>query len=585
MIQVQETVEILDPAVSQLIDRNAPVEQICTGFTFSEGPIWNPGEQCLYFSDMPSDIRRRWSPRAGVVEVRNPSNKCNGMTYDGAGNLYVCEHVTSSLVMETPAGERQVLATHWQGKELNSPNDVVVRSDGTIYFTDPTYGRMPVFGLERKQDLDFQGVYRVAPDGTLHCEANDFDQPNGLCFSPDERILYVNDTDACAHPRIRRGRRRIAGRQPGVRRTHRHRRLQRRRRRRHEVRRAGQRLRHRPARHLGDRRHRPAHRRHPHAGNRRQSELGRRRLERPVLHLLHLDLSRADEGTRQSGRYMQCVTARAPGWCIYAIHRLSIPTAGSFSYERCDFPTQYPPAGDRAGISGACTCRRYRTSRRPSRKIYPGPDGKLVYVADEQGNTIHDARTRAMAAAACRSPPSPVKETIWPVAGDNTRAHPGGDRQGVRAAARQGRLPRRGAAASRLLPDGDAAHDQGQRRRAARRRHGRHRHDPRRHRHAAAQPVPAGRAARRRAPARGRPATGRRGRARVAPAGGADSAAAGHADSDRRRVRRRAEGGDQADRRRRLRAGRRAQLQGGVGARLQARRRGDRPPHRQPGVD
>ena len=83
------------------------------------------------------------------------------MTYDGAGNLYVCEHVTSSLVMETPAGERKVLATHWQGKELNSPNDVVVRSDGTIYFTDPTYGRMPVFGLERKQELDFQGVYRV----------------------------------------------------------------------------------------------------------------------------------------------------------------------------------------------------------------------------------------------------------------------------------------------------------------------------------------------------------------------------------------------------------------------------------------
>ena len=194
MEKTPDAVEVNDPELLRLVERNAPVEQLCTGFRFSEGPIWNPREQCLYFSDMPNDIRRRWSPRDGVVEVRNPSNKCNGMTYDGAGNLYVCEHVTSSLVMETPAGERKVLATHWQGKELNSPNDVVVRSDGAIYFTDPTYGRTPVFGREREQELDFQGVYRVQQDGTLQCEADDFSQPNGLCLSPDEKILYVNDT-------------------------------------------------------------------------------------------------------------------------------------------------------------------------------------------------------------------------------------------------------------------------------------------------------------------------------------------------------------------------------------------------------
>jgi len=190
-----DTIEINDPQLLQLVARDAPVERLCTGVRFSEGPIWNPREQCLYFSDMPNDIRRRWRADEGVVEVRNPSNKCNGMTYDAAGNLYVCEHVTSSLVMETPAGERKVLATHWQGKELNSPNDVVLRSDGTIYFTDPTYGRTPVFGRERKPELDFQAVYRIAPDGELHCEANDFTQPNGLCLSPDERILYVNDTE------------------------------------------------------------------------------------------------------------------------------------------------------------------------------------------------------------------------------------------------------------------------------------------------------------------------------------------------------------------------------------------------------
>jgi gluconolactonase len=123
------------------------------------------------------------------------------MTYDKAGNLYVCEHATSKLMIETPAGERNVLASHWQEKELNSPNDVVLRSDGTIYFSDPSYGRMPGFGLERKQDLSFQGVYRISPGGELHLEANDFGQPNGLCFSPDERLLYVNDT-ARAHIRV-----------------------------------------------------------------------------------------------------------------------------------------------------------------------------------------------------------------------------------------------------------------------------------------------------------------------------------------------------------------------------------------------
>jgi gluconolactonase len=123
------------------------------------------------------------------------------MTYDGAGNLYVCEHTTSMLVMETRSGERKVIASHWQGKELNSPNDVVVRSDNSVYFSDPWYGRMPVFGLERTQDLSFQGLFRVSPDGKLHLEADDFGQTNGVCFSPDEKLLYVNDSPR-AHIRV-----------------------------------------------------------------------------------------------------------------------------------------------------------------------------------------------------------------------------------------------------------------------------------------------------------------------------------------------------------------------------------------------
>jgi gluconolactonase len=124
------------------------------------------------------------------------------MTLDNDGNLIVCEHVTSSVVREKPDGTRETLATHWQGKELNSPNDVIVASDGSIIFTDPTYGRMPGFGLEREQDLDFQGVYRLpAGGGEIELLVDDFVQPNGLCFSPDESLLYINDTDR-AHIRV-----------------------------------------------------------------------------------------------------------------------------------------------------------------------------------------------------------------------------------------------------------------------------------------------------------------------------------------------------------------------------------------------
>jgi gluconolactonase len=194
--------EVKSKKLLDLIDEKAEVEKIATGFQFTEGPIWHPKEKALYFSDMPMDVRRRWSADEGVEEVKKPANKCNGMTLDDDLNLIVCEHSTSLLVRETTKGERQVLASHYNGKELNSPNDVVVKSDGAIYFSDPTYGRMPVFGEEREQQLDFQGVYRIDPkSGELGCMMDDFEQPNGLCFSPDEKILYINDTGK-AHIRV-----------------------------------------------------------------------------------------------------------------------------------------------------------------------------------------------------------------------------------------------------------------------------------------------------------------------------------------------------------------------------------------------
>ena len=187
--------------IRELVDEDAPVEQIATGFKFTEGPIWM-ADGSLHFSDMPGDMRRRWHPSEGVSVLRDPSNKCNGMTRDNDGNLLVCEHVTSSVVREAPDGTRETIATHWGDKELNSPNDVIVASDGSIIFTDPTYGRMPGFGLEREQELDFQGVYRLpAGGGDLQLLVDDFAQPNGLCFTPDESQLYINDT-VRAHIRV-----------------------------------------------------------------------------------------------------------------------------------------------------------------------------------------------------------------------------------------------------------------------------------------------------------------------------------------------------------------------------------------------
>lgn len=191
--------QALRPEFHELISEAAPVRQIGSGFTFTEGPVWHPRENHLLFSDMPGDVRRKWDAN-GVREVLKPSNKGNGLTYDTDLNLIVCEHATSSLARFRPDGSRQVLASHFEGKELNSPNDVCIRSDGSIYFTDPWYGRMPHFGVERPRELGWQGVFRLRPgqvggDPQLLVDRYLFSMPNGLCFSPDEKLLYINDTE------------------------------------------------------------------------------------------------------------------------------------------------------------------------------------------------------------------------------------------------------------------------------------------------------------------------------------------------------------------------------------------------------
>jgi gluconolactonase len=186
-------------SLADLIDEAAEPVRLATGFGFVEGPVWNPSEQCLYFSDIKADTRRRWSEQDGATVARHPNNKGNGMTYDAGLGLITCEHATSQVTREVD-GRVQVIASHYQGQELNSPNDVVVSRSGAVYFTDPAFGRTREdLGILRDQELDFQGVYRITPDGQLDLLDDDYDQPNGLCFSPGEDVLYVND---CRRHRI-----------------------------------------------------------------------------------------------------------------------------------------------------------------------------------------------------------------------------------------------------------------------------------------------------------------------------------------------------------------------------------------------
>ena len=196
------SVEIRDERFKEVVGEGSELEQVATDFIFTEGAMWNASTRELVFSDIPGDVIRKWSAEGGISVLRQPSAKTNGNYYDLEGRLISCEHATSRGVREEADGTFSALAPHYEGKELNSPNDVVVTSDGAIYFTDPTYGRMDVFGLLREQDLDFQGVYRIDPNsGELSLLANDFQQPNGLTFSLDEQQLFVNDTDA-GHIRV-----------------------------------------------------------------------------------------------------------------------------------------------------------------------------------------------------------------------------------------------------------------------------------------------------------------------------------------------------------------------------------------------
>lgn len=190
------TLEKRDPRFAMVISDDAKLTVVADGFGFTEGPIWHPSEHWLAFSDIQESRQYRWSENDGLTILRTPSNQANGNFFDRDGRIVSCEHASSQVVRHDHDGKLiRVLASHYQGAELNSPNDIVVDSQNRIWFTDPSFGRIREnLGILRPQDLEFQGVFRLDPCGHLELVTSSLTQPNGLCFSPDERTLFVNDS-------------------------------------------------------------------------------------------------------------------------------------------------------------------------------------------------------------------------------------------------------------------------------------------------------------------------------------------------------------------------------------------------------
>lgn len=187
---------VLDPRFQKIFIGNAGIQRIATGFDFTEGPVWFGDGRYLLFSDIPNDQILRWDETTGGISVfRNPSHYANGNTRDRQGRLVTCEHDTQRLTRTEYDGTVVVLADRWQGKKLTGPNDVIVKSDGTIWFSDNGAGtRGNYLGHTAPQEHPFR-VYRYDPHtATMTIAVDDMARPNGLCFSPDEKRLYVVDT-------------------------------------------------------------------------------------------------------------------------------------------------------------------------------------------------------------------------------------------------------------------------------------------------------------------------------------------------------------------------------------------------------
>jgi len=184
---------VVDPRFAAMVLPNAPLELLGEGFRWLEGPVWFADHQVLLFSDVPNDRIMRWTEE-GVSTFRAPAQFSNGQTRDRQGRLITCSHHGRCVMRTEIDGRIMVLADRFEGRRLNSPNDVVVKSDGSIWFTDPPFGINTDYeGGKQAAELPAR-VYRLDGDGRLTIAADDFDGPNGLCFSPDESRLYVTET-------------------------------------------------------------------------------------------------------------------------------------------------------------------------------------------------------------------------------------------------------------------------------------------------------------------------------------------------------------------------------------------------------
>jgi len=208
------SIERLDPRFDALVPPGAVIETLAMGFAWSEGPVWVASDKgglpagCLLFSDIPNNRVHRWQPGKGLDIFMEPAGftgpaeygrerGSNGLTLDAAGRLVLCEHGDRRVSRLEPGGGKKTLVDAYQGKRLNSPNDLAIHSSGAIYFTDPPYG-LPKGWDDPRRELGFCGVYRLAADGTLTLECDTMTRPNGIAFSPDEKTLYVAQSDPAA---------------------------------------------------------------------------------------------------------------------------------------------------------------------------------------------------------------------------------------------------------------------------------------------------------------------------------------------------------------------------------------------------
>ncbi len=198
-----DSTETADPRFDDLIIPGARLRHLADGCIWAEGPVWMPDSSSLVWSDIPNNRMQAWSEASGATTFRDPSGYTNGNTLDREGRLVSCQHSPAMVTRTEPDGAITTLADSYRGKRLNSPNDLVIKSDGSIWFTDPPYGILSDHeGHQRESEIGANYVFRLDPEsGDLTVVADDFDRPNGIAFSADEKIIYISDTGEPRHMR------------------------------------------------------------------------------------------------------------------------------------------------------------------------------------------------------------------------------------------------------------------------------------------------------------------------------------------------------------------------------------------------